>query len=315
MMHQSQSHLLEEFVSLELLGSGCFGNVYKATRHDGSCVALKHMHAGDKAQREASLSARLAHPNIIATISWHQLADGTVALVQELADGGDLFDYIRQLRGIKGYEGDAMCEKSIFAQLAEAVNYLHREARVSHRDIKPENCVLLRDGTVKLLDFGLSERRRYVQYNIGTDLYAAPEILQQPGRRDARRPGLVDGFAADVFSLGVMLYALLMGELPWDRADPANDEYRYACIAAASARLSGFRLNKHLSARNSAFVERLLDHGLPGAVFSRDPAAMGFTPQLCRLLDAMLHPNPRRRPDTEQVCLNCTWYDCFLSVR
>ena len=82
-------------------------------------------------------------------------------LVQELADGGDLFDYINHW----GFGRNEVAIKHIFGQLVAGLSYIHSQG-ISHRDIKPENIVLTSDHQAKIIDFGLSEQSRYVCFSL-----------------------------------------------------------------------------------------------------------------------------------------------------
>jgi tRNA A-37 threonylcarbamoyl transferase component Bud32 len=200
------------FAVLGRLGRGAFGTVYKA-RDPGldRVVAVKVPRAGTFATaeeearflREARAAARLTHPGIVSV--YEVSADGEApAIVSELVDGPTLAD--RLTAGRLTFREAA----EMVAALADALDYAHRQ-RVVHRDVKPSN-ILLAGSQPKLADFGLA-RRDGAEITVtldgqvlGTPAYMAPEQAAGSPAVDSR---------ADVYSLGVILYELLTGELPF----------------------------------------------------------------------------------------------------
>jgi len=153
--------------------------------------------------REAKSSARLSHPNIVTVYDAGEV--GNIAYIaMEFLEGRDL----RQLM-TKGQPTPPQLVVDIIAGVADGLAYAHRQGIV-HRDVKPANIMVLRNGGVKLADFGIAQlqtgNKTQTQALLGTPRYMAPEqIAGQP----------VDG-RADIFSLGVVLYQLLTGESPFD---------------------------------------------------------------------------------------------------
>jgi len=278
----------ERFQILEHVNSGFFGSVYKArSKVTGEIVAIKIINVTPSTKacvdREISLSCDLKNDNIIHTYEVIKVEEDVVALVQEYGDNGDLFDYVNSV----GFAGDEQAIKGVFRQIVEAVAFLHT-AGISHRDIKPENVALTKDMSAKLIDFGLAEMTRYVRGHVGTDPYCAPEVYQQmdPDSSGHCDGVLIDGFAADVFSLGVTLVAMITGRLPWAAPDESvSDTY-------------------------SAFMERYLTHHMLGAVFQCDPTEIGTTKELCSLLDGMLNPDPQKRitADDILIAVDLPWF-------
>jgi tRNA A-37 threonylcarbamoyl transferase component Bud32 len=208
---------------LELLGQGGMGAVYKA-RQPGldRLVALKILppEAGrdpafaERFTREARALARLSHPNIVTVYDFGQ-ADGLYYLVMEYVDGLNL----RQL----SRAGELKPKEAlrVVPQICDALQFAHDEG-VVHRDIKPENILLDKKGRVKIADFGLAKilGRAPADYQLtgpqqvmGTPYYMAPEQMERPLEVDHR---------ADIYSLGVVLYELLTGELPLGRFTPPS---------------------------------------------------------------------------------------------
>ncbi|XP_076234918.1 serine/threonine-protein kinase SIK3 isoform X1 [Calliopsis andreniformis] len=153
--------------------------------------------------REVHIMKRLRHPHIIRLYQVME-TEKMIYLVTEFAPGGEIFDHL--VRNGRMPEPEA---RRIFRQIVLAVRYLHQQ-RVVHRDLKAENLLLDADNNIKLADFGFSN-----EYTPGVPLstwcgsppYAAPEIFE--GRQ-------YDGPRADVWSLGVVLYVLVCGALPFD---------------------------------------------------------------------------------------------------
>lgn len=208
---------------LECLGRGGMGVVYKARqRHMDRFVALKILapeRQGDiqftlRFQREARALARLSHPNIVAV---HDLGEtgGFCYLIMEFVAGVTLRQLIQQ-RKLAPAEALA-----IVPQICAALQYAHARG-VVHRDIKPENILIASDGQVKIADFGIAKIVEPGPMNLdktggrerlGTPYYMAPEQAEKPGTVDHR---------ADIFSLGVVIYEMLTGELPLGKFPPPS---------------------------------------------------------------------------------------------
>ncbi len=208
---------------IELLGSGGMGAVYKVRQKSlDRLAALKLLNprlAGDptfqeRFTREAKLMARLVHPNIAMIFEFGREGE-FYYLLMELVDGVNLRAAIRN-KTITPSEA-----LKIVPQICDALQYAHDHG-VIHRDIKPENILVNRDGHVKLVDFGLAKLNASVagqpsltgtQQIMGTMNYMAPEQWERPSQIDHR---------ADIFSLGVVFYELLTGELPLGKFSPPS---------------------------------------------------------------------------------------------
>jgi tRNA A-37 threonylcarbamoyl transferase component Bud32/capsular polysaccharide biosynthesis protein len=212
-----------QFEILELLGQGGMGAVYKARQKDlDRVVALKVLPAeagrdpafAERFTREARALAKLSHPNIVGVHEFGQ-SGGFYFFAMEFVDGANL----RQtLRAQKLSPREAM---AIVPQICEALQYAHDQGIV-HRDIKPENVLLDKQGRVKIADFGLARllgkdpfgaRLTRSAEVMGTPQYMAPEQLEKPLEVDHR---------ADIYSLGVVFYEMLTGELPLGRFAPPS---------------------------------------------------------------------------------------------
>ena len=208
---------------LELLGQGGMGAVYKARQRQlHRLVALKILPpevAQDSAfaerfQREAQALAQLNHPQIVSVYDSGK-ANGLYYFVMEYVDGLNLR---RMLAEGKLAPAEAL---AIVPQICEALQYAHDEG-VVHRDIKPENILLDKKGRVKIADFGLARLMGAsrpeltltgTQQVMGTPHYMAPEQMERPQTVDHR---------ADIYSLGVVFYEMLTGELPLGRFQPPS---------------------------------------------------------------------------------------------
>jgi len=208
-----------EFQGLEIvsvLGQGGMGVVYKAKQKGlDRFVAVKVMSdrlAGDaefvkRFQKEARAMAALSHPNIVAVYNYG-IDNNRCFIVMEYVDGVTLRGVLRE----KKLTADEALR--IVPQLCDALEYAHGEG-VVHRDIKPENILMDRKGRVKIADFGLAkmvapDRADHTMTGLvmGTPHYMAPEQVETPRDVDHR---------ADIYSMGVVFYELLTGELPIGR--------------------------------------------------------------------------------------------------
>ena len=208
---------------LELLGQGGMGIVYKARhRNLDRLVALKVLPPevarepgfADRFTREARTLARLQHPHIVGVHDFGE-TDGLFYLLMEYVDGPNLREVIR---AGKLTPPEAL---AIVPQICDALQYAHEQG-VVHRDIKPENVLMDAQGKVRIADFGLAKllHRTPVDLRItrtgqvmGTLHYMAPEQYKNPDDVDHR---------ADIFSLGVVFYEMLTGEVPLGRFEPPS---------------------------------------------------------------------------------------------
>ncbi|KAF1851317.1 Pkinase-domain-containing protein [Cucurbitaria berberidis CBS 394.84] len=283
----------------QTLGEGEFGKVKMGWKRDSSVeVAIKlirretlggNSNRLQKIYREIHILRGLDHPNIVRL---HEMVETErhIGIILEYASGGELFDYILNHRYLK--DGPA---RKLFSQLISGVGYLHRKGIV-HRDLKLENLLLDRNKNIIITDFGfantfdphdeLSEEIEYrlgdkdyirsmgmegsdgarrgdlMQTSCGSPCYAAPELVVSDS--------LYTGRKVDVWSCGVILYAMLAGYLPFDD-DPANPE--------------GDNINllyKYIVSTPLTFPEYVTPH-------ARD------------LLKRILVPDPRKRADLFEV--------------
>ncbi|KAL9054783.1 MAG: hypothetical protein Q9206_003405 [Seirophora lacunosa] len=295
------------------LGEGEFGKVKLGWRRDGSVqVAVKLIRrealGGNpsrlpKIYREINILRGLSHPNIVRL---HEMTetDKYIGIVLEYASGGELFDYILLHRYLKDNAA-----RKLFAQLISGVGYLHKKGIV-HRDLKLENLLLDRNKNIIITDFGFAntfnpedQLEEDIEYNLtnrefvkrrglehvqadgkrrgdlmqtscGSPCYAAPELVVTDS--------LYTGRKVDVWSCGVILYAMLAGYLPFDD-DPANPE--------------GDNINllyKYIVSTPLTFPEYVTPH-------ARD------------LLRRILVPDPRKRADLFEVARH-SWLSDYAHV-
>jgi eukaryotic-like serine/threonine-protein kinase len=200
----------------EILGEGGMGVVYLAERDDlGNLVAIKVLRDAwlsparrDRFTTEQRMLAQLNHPSIARLYDANTLEDGTPWFVMEYVDGFPLTEYCSK--------NNSSIEERLkrLRLVCEAVLYAHQHALI-HRDLKPSNILVKRDGTVRLLDFGIAKQiedldapvdQTRTALRLMTPAYAAPEQIR----------GDRTGVRTDVYALGVILYELLAGRLPFD---------------------------------------------------------------------------------------------------
>ena len=283
---------------LELLGKGGMGAVYKARQKQlDRFVALKILPAdvardpafAERFAREARALAQLNHHNIVNVYDFGQ-SGGLYYLMMEYVDGANLRELIRS-RSLN--PGEAL---AIVPQICEALQFAHDEGIV-HRDIKPENILVNRRGQVKIADFGLAKllgiqagdvTLTHTQQVMGTWNYMAPEQMQGSSSVDHR---------ADIYSLGVVLYELLTGELPVGR------------FAAPSAKVHlDIRLDEVVFRALEQEPQRRYQHASDmktdvETIVSKSPLQQPPTQLAMLRTDDFLFCNPRLPKVAQLICL------------
>ncbi|XP_069853327.1 sperm motility kinase 4A-like [Dipodomys merriami] len=244
--------LRAQYRVLRTIGEGGFASIHLA-KHlpTDSLVAVKTI---DKRQcpsfdTELDIFKSVEHPNIVKLYQVVE-SDYRLHLVMEYLDGGDLVDYVQKM--VRLGEEEA---KDLFGQILKAVKYCHDHG-ITHRDLKAEN-ILLDKGTAKLCDFGLSVRlqpQQELTEQCGTPAYWAPEMVKQQRYL---------GPKVDVWSLGVLLYFMVMGDVPYEDSSWA------------------------------VFKKQVLA--------GRFTTPKYFSPELKGILNYMMTANPQQRPTVWQI--------------
>lgn len=256
-------HTIGGFKVGELLGRGGFGEVRVGEHHlTGERVALKFLRkseihslfAAERTNTEIQCLQALKHNNIIR-LQQHLETTHHVVLVFELMEGGDLLKFLVQ-RKAAGQAKASLSEEEarhVFYQVVSAVSYAHNQ-HICHRDLKLEN-ILLKDPSinlVKIADFGLSDFYRpgaTMKCSCGTLSFLAPEVFK--GTANAGPP-------LDVWSLGVILFALLCGRLPFEGNDLANNKRPRDAVIKTRILKCQYKLDDALSPEAKDLVRRML---------------------------------------------------------
>ncbi|KAL2824156.1 hypothetical protein BDW59DRAFT_88891 [Aspergillus cavernicola] len=302
-----------QYILGQTVGEGEFGKVKLGWKRDGSVeVAIKLIRRDSlgsnptrlpKIYREISILRELSHPNIVRL---HEMVetDRHIGIIMEYASGGELFDHILRNRYLKDNAA-----RRLFAQLVSGVGYLHKKGIV-HRDLKLENLLLDRNRNIIITDFGFAntfepndELSEEIEYNLTNKEFVKRMRLDKTNAKGARRGDLMQtscgspcyaapelvvsdslytGRKVDVWSCGVILYAMLAGYLPFDD-DPANPD--------------GDNINllyKYIVTTPLTFPEYVTPH-------ARD------------LLRRILVPDPRKRADLFEVARH-SWLSEFSDI-
>src|SRR2546425_2827757 len=204
------------------IGSGGMATIYRARDlemdRDVAVKMLREVYSTDpkfvkRFQREARAASALQHPNIVQVYDYGQ-TDGNYYIVMELVEGTDLRRYLKS-RVVLDIDRAVIIAHDVALGLGAA----HRRGIV-HRDVKPQNVLVGRDGSIKLTDFGIAsvykdindERLTTTGMTLGTVQYYPPEQAQ----------GDIVNPAADVYSLGIVMYEMLTGRPPFDGDTPVT---------------------------------------------------------------------------------------------
>eukprot|EP00756_Hemistasia_phaeocysticola_P056612 Hpha_TRINITY_DN3293_c0_g1::TRINITY_DN3293_c0_g1_i1::g.185828::m.185828 len=208
------------YVRGKKLGEGAFAKVYKVidqkTKEERAIKKidkelLQEDGMDEQMKREIAIQRMLEHENCVRLYEVFE-TERHIFLVLELVRGGELFD--RLIEAVRFEEDVARC---YFQQFMLGLHYCHHQG-VAHRDLKPENLLLDEKNTLKITDFGLanfqnmatgkaSKSMELLQTTCGTPNYMAPEVLKEEG---------YNGFAADIWTAGVILFVMAAGYLPFD---------------------------------------------------------------------------------------------------
>jgi serine/threonine protein kinase len=223
-MHSSHSNIdyksnyIGEYIINQTLGTGTFSKVKLGiNKYTKEKVAIKLLDKNkiteksdlERIFREMSIVKTLNHPNIVKT---HEIFDNEkyYFMIMDYCPGGELFDYI--VNKIRLNEEES---SFFFYQIINAVEYIHSKGIV-HRDLKPENLLLNDKNKLKIIDFGLSNyffpdsEKNLLKTPCGSPCYAAPEMVSGNN---------YNGFKTDIWAIGIILYAMLVGYLPFEDND------------------------------------------------------------------------------------------------
>jgi serine/threonine-protein kinase len=232
-----RGQIIGKYKVLSTIGSGGFGTVYLAedTWIDKK-VALKvpHKQSLDFGEllREPRLLASLNHPNIVAILTAER-QENVFFIVMEFVSGETLESIISRAGPL-----DLSLALDYTCQICNAVDHAHRQG-VLHRDLRPSNVIVSENGLLKVADFGTSRFLEIAAHGttvIGSPPYMAPEQFQGKAV-----------FASDLYSLGVTLYQMLTGVLPYDSPAPADLERLQRGELLAAPRLRNPRIPKAIS--------------------------------------------------------------------
>jgi len=259
-----------------------FAAVDKKTGEPLACklIDMRRMRE-DAIKKECHILEKLTHPNVIS-VKAHGKGESSndkhvYYIFMELAGGGELFDQVID-RGASAM--DEKTAREFFGQMIDGIAYCHL-AGVAHRDLKLENVLLNEQGKIKVIDFGLShvypktadgmvDRSTRLRDVCGSKSYAAPEVL-------ANLATGYDGYAADMWSLGVSIFAMLSGFFPLDEAT-AND----------------WRYPKLLETQRRRF-------STVATVYQWYKRPVHLSPEVVHMIDGLLTIDPQRRMTMEQL--------------
>ena len=248
---KQKKRVICDFIITKKIGEGTFSNVRLAiNRQTGEKVAIKIMekskiiHEEDKIRmyREIEILKKLRHPNIVQLYTVIENND-KIYLIMEYIKGQELFNYIVAKKKLSEKES---C--FFFQQLISGIEYLHKIKYV-HRDIKPENLIINENSKqLVIIDFGLSNiysnpNKELLSSACGSPSYAAPEMLNGDNYR---------GPPVDIWSCGIVLYAMLCGYLPFDDDNNDNDKlYDKICKGK-------FMIPNHVSEKARDLLNKIL---------------------------------------------------------
>jgi len=215
----TKTQLNRRYILDDVLGKGAMGTVYRATdRLTGQTIALKQVNVPTKQLAFASQSddnqdssalrlalaqefrvlATLRHPNIVSVLDYGFTSDNQPFFTMSLLEDSQDIVGFTQSQPIEA-------KVSLLIQTLQALQYLHRRG-IMHRDLKPANVQVIVDGTVKVLDFGLSVKSNQTNGVVGTLAYMAPEILTTQ----------IATKTSDIYSVGMLAYEIFLGKYPFE---------------------------------------------------------------------------------------------------
>ena len=206
-----------DYIIKKTLGTGTFSVVklgmHRITQKKVAIKILdkKKIESKDDLERiirEMQILTEMDHPNVIKVFKIYE-EENNFSIIMEYCEGGELFNYIVKKRRLSEEESSFF-----FYQLINGIEYIHSKG-IAHRDLKPENLLIGQNKILKIIDFGLSnfyDGQKRLETPCGSPCYASPEMVK--GKK-------YDGFNIDIWAIGVILFAMLCGYLPFE--DDEND--------------------------------------------------------------------------------------------
>lgn len=270
--------MLPKYEITALIGRGGMGAVYRGRQRSlDRAVAVKILPPGldlidptykERFRREALAMGRLNHPGIVAVYDFGRTSHGMWFIAMELVDGTDLARVLEEKGRLSSMEA-----MSITANVCDALRYAHGRD-IIHLDIKPANIMLTADGAVKVSDFGLpkiqhggDDTHTLGGVQTGTPNYSAPEVLA---------PGCTADRRADLYSVGVVLYQMLTGQMPHGMFEPPSKKVpgldaRYDDIVVRALQADREQRYPNAGCLRSD-LDAMLTHPVPKAMPSSTPA-------------------------------------------
>ena len=291
MTSQNYDILDNKYTLLKEIDSGTYGNVYLIRTQNGDLLAAKIFNSNSRYMyinqvKETRIVSLLHHPNIIKyyssgvgpiTVNGQNSGDDKQYFIMEYASNGDLFYFTKKL-------GKGFLEKHtklLFWDFLNAVDYCHKKG-IYHGDLKVENIVFDKNYNIKIVDFGNAELidpgdeiSKKVIAKIGTESYAAPEVLKKPAQK-------INGIKADTFSSGVILFVLRVGRQQFLSAN----ENMYQKIKKMSY---------------EEFIQYIQKH-------SDFEEFINSSDEFKKLYFKMISGEPQERPSLDEILQNGEWF-------
>jgi len=235
----------------QVLGKGGFASVRTGVdTRTGERVAVKilertMLNPDERIKQEIRAFRKLNHPGIVGYKD-HFVTPRHVYICMELVEGGEVYDRLEE----SGKFSEAKARK-YFRGLLESVEYCHSRG-LCHRDLKLENLLVASDGSLKITDFGFSKKMRHNPKTVvGTALYVAPEVVLQEGT-------VYSGEAADIWSLGIILYLFSVGRFPFNRGHVGGVGPGMKMSQKDRFRTDNFRAPDHMSPELEKLLRQIL---------------------------------------------------------